>query len=234
MDKKSIHTEGTTKSVYNTQSENQIILEFKDSDTKFDGEKKAKFKNKGVLKNTISHILFEYLEGYNIPTHYKEKINDRQMLVKKLKMLPIYVIIRNVAAGSLCERFKIKKGSALKYPVIEYYLKDEKLNNPMILDSHAYAFEYATPEEMKFISRISSKINAVLKSFLERRKIKLVDYKLEFGRFKNTLYLADEITPDTCRLWDVSNGEPDDKYFNLENNNAEKSYIEICERIAGG
>lgn len=233
MKGKSIHRNGKTKCIYNTDVDEQVIIEFKDADSKFDGERKAKFKKKAVLKNTISNALFEFLEGYNIPTHFKRKLNDTQMLVKKLRMIPMFVVIRNVAAGTLSERFKIEKGTILKYPIIEYYLKDEKLDNPMILDSHAYAFEYATPEEMKFISRMTSKINAVLKSFLERREIKLVDYKLEFGRYKNILYLADEITPDTCRMWDISNGNLDDKYFNLENNKAAKSYQEICDRITG-
>ena len=233
MQGKSIHRNGKTKCIYNTDVDEQVIIEFKDVDSKFDGEKKAKFKNKAVLKNTISHTLFEFLEGYNIPTHYNRKLNDTQMLVRKLRMIPIFVVIRNVAAGTLSERFQIEKGTVLKYPVIEYYLKDAKLDNPMILDSHAYAFEYATPEEMRFISRMTSKINAVLKSFLERRQIKLIDYKLEFGRYKNILYLADEITPDTCRLWDISNGSLDDTYFSLENNKAEKSYQEICDRITG-
>lgn len=231
--KKSIHHNGKTKCIYDTEADDRVIVEFKDTETKFDGDKKAKFKNKALLKNTITHILFEYLEGYNIPTHYDKKINDTQMLVKKLKMIPIFLVIRNVAAGSLCDRFKIQKGNILKYPVIEYYLKDDKLNNPMILESHAYAFDYATPDEMKYISRITSKINAVLKSFLERRKLKLIDYKLEFGRYKNSLCLADEITPDTCRLWHISDGGLDDKYFNLENSKAEKSYKEICDRISG-
>ncbi len=233
MKGKSIHHDGKTKCIYNTDVEEQIIIEFKDADSKFDGEKKVKFKNKGILKNTISNILFEFLESYNIPTHYYRKINDNQMLVKKLRMIPIYVLIRNVAAGTLCNRFKIEKGTILKYPIIEYYLKDDKLNNPLILESHAYAFEYAAPEEMKYISRMTSKINAVLKSFLERRKIKLIDYKLEFGRYNNKLYLADEITPDTCRLWDISNENLDDKYFNLENNKAQQSYREICNRLIG-
>lgn len=233
MKVKSIHHDGKTKCIYNTDVEEQVIIEFKDTESEFDGEKKAKFKNKSILKNTINNILFEFLESYNIPTHYKRKIDDNQILVKKLRMIPICVLIRNVAAGTLCDRFKIEKGTILKYPIIEYYLKDDKLNNPMILESHAYAFEYAAPEEMKYISRMTSKINAVLKSFLERRKIKLIDYKLEFGRYKNNLYLADEITPDTCRLWDIANENLDDKYFNMENNKAEQSYQEICKRLTG-
>ena len=146
MTGKSIHRDGKTKCIYNTDIDEQVIIEFKDADSKFDGEKKAKFKNKAILKNTISNVLFEFLEGYNIPTHFNRKINETQMLAKKLRMIPIYVIIRNVAAGTLCERFKLEKGTILKYPVIEYYLKDEKLNYPMILESHAYAFEYAAPE----------------------------------------------------------------------------------------
>ena len=120
MQGKSIHRNGKTKCIYNTDVDEQVIIEFKDVDSKFDGEKKAKFKNKAVLKNTISHTLFEFLEGYNIPTHYNRKLNDTQMLVRKLRMIPIFVVIRNVAAGTLSERFQIEKGTVLKYPVIEY------------------------------------------------------------------------------------------------------------------
>lgn len=233
MTDKKIYIDGKTKRIYNTEREDQVILEFNDAEAQFDGEKKAKFKNKGELRSAISHVLFEYLEGYNIPTHYKSNINGNQMRVRKLKMIPLNVVIRNVAAGSLCERFNIEKGTSLKYPVSEYYLKDEALNYPLILESHAYAFGYATPDEMKHISRLSSKINAVLKSYMDRRRLKLVDYKLEFGRYKNYICLGDEITPDTSRIWEIENGSLNEKHFAFDNKKAEQSYKEIRDRIVG-
>jgi len=228
-----IQHDGKTKCIYSTDREDQVILEFKDSEAQFDGEKKAKFKNKGLLRSAISHTLFEYLESYNIPTHYNSKINGNQMRARNLKMIPLNVVIRNVAAGSLCKRFNIKKGTSLQYPVIEYYLKDETLNYPLIHESHAYAFGLATPDEMKHVSRLSSKINAVLKSFLDRRKLKLVDYNLEFGRYRNYICLGDEITPDTARIWEIENDSLNEKYFSFDNNKAQQSYSEIHDRIVG-
>ena len=233
MAERPVHIDGKTKRIYQADNEDQVIIEFKDAESDFDGEKKAKFKNKGALRNTISNIIFEYLEGYNIPTHFASVVSEIEMKARKLSMIPITVVVRNVAAGSLSERFKIEKGVQLKYPVLEYYLKDEKLDNPLILESHAYAFDYASPEEMKHISRLASKVNAVLKSFLERRRIKLVDYKLEFGRYKNIIMLGDEITPDTCRLWDIENGSIKDNYFLFDNSKAASSYQEIHDRIVG-
>lgn len=229
---KKLIKDGKTKRLFSAEREDQLIIEFKDVESVFDGDKKAKFKNKGALRNNISKAIFEYLGSYNIPTHFSEKVSDKEMRVRKLNMIPLIVIIRNVAAGSLCERFKVEEGAELKYPIIEYYLKNEELNNPLILESHAYAFGYATPDEMKHISRLASKINAVLKSYLERRKLKLIDYKLEFGRYQNQIYLGNEITPDTSRLWDMLEDDKLDKeHFSFENNKAEKSYQEISQRL---
>lgn len=232
MAEKVVLQDGKTKRIYETNKADQVILEFKDAESEFDGELKAKFKNKSVLKNNISEAIYEYLQGYNIPTHYKKRISEREMQVSKLEMIPIIVLVRNVAAGSLSKRFKVPKGNLLKYPVIEYYLKVNKLNNPMILESHAYAFEYATPDEMKHISRLALKVNAVMKAFFERRKLKLVDYQLEFGRTSKQILLGDEITPDTCRIWNI---EDDDSltqnHFSFENGRAQAAYKEIYERL---
>lgn len=226
--------EGSSKKVLSAEEDNSCILEFKDSEAKFDGEKKAKFKSKSNLRVKLSGLVFEYLEGYNIPNHWDEQLSEKQVKVKKLDMLPIRVIIRNVAAGTLCDRFALEPGTPLKYPVLEYYLIDNDLGSPLISESHAYAFGYATPEEMKHISRLSSKVNAVLKAFFERRKLKLVDYQLEFGRFQNQIYLGDEITPDNARLWHIDeDGSFKPNHFRFGNSSAEKSYNEILERLIG-
>ncbi len=226
--------EGSTKKVLQAETDNQVVLEFKDSKTNFDGEKRAEFKGKGAVRLALTKVVFEYLESYNIPTHWGKVIGPEQVQVKKMDMLPIRVLIRNIAAGSLCERFNIKAGMPLKYPVLEYYLKDEVLGNPMISESHAYAFDRCSPDEMKHISRLSSKVNAVLKAFMERRKLKLVDYTLEFGRSQKQIYLADEITPDNARLWYIDEGGTlKQNHFRLANSKAEESFREILERLTG-
>lgn len=231
---KTVIFDGSSKKLLKCDREDQIVLEFLDGESVFDNEKKAKFKKKGVLRKSITEAVFSFLDSYNIPNHFIKAENERGLRVRKLDMIPMAVVIRNVASGNLCRRFKIKEGMALKYPVIEYYLKDDELNNPFIAESHAYAFEYAAPEEMKHIARLASKVNAVLKSFLERRKLKLISYKLEFGRWLNQIYLGDEISPDTSNLWhiDEDNGL-DKKYYNFENNGANEAYNEIYQRILG-
>ena len=226
--------EGSSKKVLQAETDNQVVLEFKDSKTQFDGEKRAEFKGKGAMRLSLTKIIFEYLESYNIPTHWGKILGENTVRVKKLDMLPIHVLIRNIAAGSLCERFNIKVGTPLKYPVLEYYLKDKSLGNPMISESHAYAFDRCSPDEMKHISRLSSKVNAVLKAFMERRKLKLVDYTLEFGRSQNQIFLADEISPDNARLWHIEeDGTLKQNYFRLTNNKAEESFREILHHLSG-
>lgn len=223
---------GSTKKVFSTEKDNQVVLEFVDSETRFDGDKLAKFAKKGEIRTALSKLIFEYLESYNIPTHWESSVDENRIKVKKLDMLPIKVMIRNIAAGSLCERFQIEKGTPLQYPVLEYYLKNTGLQNPIISESHAYAFGHATPEEMKHISRLSSKVNAVLKAYMERRKLKLVDYELEFGRYQNQIYLGDEITPDNARFWSINEkGGVVPNEFRFSNSKAEESYREILKRM---
>ena len=234
MADKQVIYNGNTKKLLNADSENHLVLEFKDSESVFDGEKKAKFKKKGASRLAITQAIFEYLDSYNIPTHWDSVVSDTMIRVKNLQMLPLKVLIRNIAAGTLCERFNLEAGTPLKYPILEYYLKDKKLEDPIISESHAYAFGHCTPEEMKHISRLSSKVNAVLKAFMERRKLKLVDYQLEFGRSQKQLFLADEITPDNARLWHIDEtGNLKPNYFRFANSKAESSYNEILERLTG-
>ena len=226
--------EGSTKKVLQAETDNQVVLKFKDSKTQFDGEKRAEFKGKGEVRLALTKVVFEYLESYNIPTHWGKIIGKDQVQVKKMEMLPIRVLIRNIAAGTLCERFNIKAGTPLKYPVLEFYLKDKALGNPMISESHAYAFDRCTPDEMKHISRLSSKVNAVLKAFMERRRLKLVDYTLEFGRAQNQIYLADEISPDNARLWYIDeSGTMKQNHFRLANSKAKESFREILTHLTG-
>ncbi len=228
MTDRQIIYDGRTKQVLQADNNDVVILKFKDSEAQYEGEKRAKFKAKGAMRLTLSNVIFEYLNSYNIPTHWDTAINDTEARVKKLDMVPISVHIRNIAAGTICERFHLEPGTALKYPVLEYYLKNADLGHPMISESHAYAFGYATPEEMKHISRLSSKVNAVLKAYMDRRKLKLVDYRLEFGRSKGQIILGDEISPDNVRLWSVdASGSFKPNHFNFENSKAAKSYKEI-------
>ena len=232
MAEKKLHLKGKTKQFFLGDREGLLILQFGDESTSFDGEVKSKFKDKSVYKSDISETIFEYLHSYNIPTHFSKKYAANQLQVKKLEMIPIIIVIRNIAAGSLCKRFKVKEGMLLKYPVIEYYLKTDKKEPIFMHESHAYAFDYATPEEMKHISRLALKINAVLKSFFERRNLRLVDYQLEFGRYQSQIYLGDEITPDTSRIWPIDNGDLQmKKRYSFKNGAAEASYKEIHERL---
>ena len=233
MAEKKLLLKGKTKLFYLSDRDDHLIMKFNDETTSFDGEVKSKFKDKSAYKSDICEAIFEYLHSYNIPTHFYKKRAGNELQVKKLEMIPIEIIIRNIAAGSLCKRFKVKEGLLLKFPIIEYYLKSDKDKPLLIHESHAYAFDYATPEEMKHISRLALKINAVLKSFFERRNLKLVDYQLEFGRQQNQIYLGDEITPDTARIWpvDEENGKHSTKRYRFENGAAKASYKEIHDRL---
>jgi len=232
-EKKLLH-KGTTKRIFASDDEQHVILQFNDVKSEFDGEIKSGFENKGKLRSAITAAIFEYLASYNIPTHLIRQAGENEIEVKKLTMIPVKVIVRNYAAGTLCARFSLAEGAELKYPILEYYLKDKKLNYPLITESHAYAFEYTTPEEMKHIARMASKVNAVLKAYLDRRKLKLIDYQLEFGRFEKQIYLGDEITPDTGRLWNIlENGELDTKSLSYSSNKARSSYMEIHKRLLG-
>ena len=234
MEKKELLYEGKAKKLYLTDNPDQLIQEFKDDATAFDGKKKGKIKGKGAINCQISSFLFKYLDSYHVPNHFIEKISDNEMLVKRVEIIPIEVVMRNIASGSLTKRFGIKEGKVLEYPILEHYLKDDKRHDPFINEHHAYAFNYATPDEMKTIERISSKVNAILKSFFQRRGIKLVDFKLEFGRFKGKILLADEISPDTCRFWDAETNKKLDKdRFRQDLGEIEEAYQEILNRVCG-
>lgn len=225
--------EGKAKIVYETDNEDIYIQEFKDDATAFDGTKKGKIKSKGMVNNQVSSHLFSYLESYHIPTHYLGPYADNAMIIQRLKMVPVEVVMRNIATGSLVKRYGVEDGKDLEYPILEFYLKDDEKHDPLINEDHILAFGHATDEEIKLMKRYTQKINAVLKSFFHRRNLLLVDFKLEFGRNKNgKLRLGDEISPDTCRFWDLETREKLDKdRFRFDLGNVEEAYQEVQSRV---
>jgi phosphoribosylaminoimidazole-succinocarboxamide synthase len=212
MEKRELIYEGRAKKLYQTERPELIVQEFSDDASFFDGKKKAKVKNKGALNNQISSYLFEYLEGYHIPTHFVQQLSECEMLVKRLEIIPFEVVARNTASGSLSASYGLKDGIDLPHAILEHYLKGDHLPRPLLNEYHVLAMGLATPEELKLVNRMASKVNVVLKSFFERRSLKLVDFTLEFGRQSGKILLGDEISPDTCRLWDTKTG----KKFDVE------------------
>lgn len=225
--------EGKAKIVHETDNEEFLIQEFKDDATAFNGQKKGKIKNKGKYNNQISAHLFQYLESYHIPTHFVSLLSENAMVIKSLDMIPLEVVMRNIATGSYVKRNNVKDGTKLEEPVLELFLKDDAKNDPMISQEDVLADELASEEELNQIKRYTQKINAVLKAFFKRRNMLLVDFKLEFGRGKSgKVKLGDEISPDTCRFWDAESGEKMDKdRFRLDLGNVEEAYSEVHSRI---
>jgi len=222
--------EGKSKKLYETDDPEEIILEFKDEIVTRKGEIKGVLKGKGIINNQISEYLLEYLSGFHIATHFVKKISNRDMLIKQLEMIPVEIVVRNIAAGEFCNRYGLVKGKELDFPIIEYFLKGNK--NPMINTTHILSFGYAKLDEIRTIERLSSKINAVLKSFFMRRQFKLIDFKLEFGRFKNKLLIGDEISLDTCRLLDEKFWDGNQKSIIFsDEGDLDKVYEEIKNRI---
>lgn len=232
MEQKEMLYEGKAKKVYLTDDSRYLLLEFKDDLSAFDGAKKSKFERKGEINNQISAFLFEYLESFHISTQFVQAVSANSMLVKKLKMIPVEFVVRNIATGSLCKRYPVEDGKILDYPIQELFLKDDSRHDPLMNETHAYAFGLCTPDQMRAMSRIGSKVNAVLKSFFDRRGLILVDFKLEFGVYENDIYVGDEISGDTCRIWDKKTMEKLDKdRFRHDLGGIEKSYEELMNRI---
>jgi len=204
--------EGKAKQVYSTEKENEFIVYFKDDATAFNGEKKAKILSKGILNNKISTIMFEMLHKEQIETHFIKNLSEREMLVKKVEILPLEVIVRNITAGSFCKRVGIEEGIVLDEPIFEICYKNDDYGDPILNDDHAVAMKLATREELQFLRNETLKINELMKEFFLKMNLKLVDFKLEFGKDSDgNIILADEISPDTCRLWDVDTNEKLDK-----------------------
>jgi phosphoribosylaminoimidazole-succinocarboxamide synthase len=232
--------EGKAKKVYATEAkspdgEELVIIHYKDDATAFNGEKKGQIEDKGIMNNKIASGLFALLEQSGVPTHFVEKISDRDMACKKVKIIPLEVITRNVAAGSMAKRLGLEEGSPLKTTVFELSYKDDALGDPLINDYHAVAIGASTFEELKEILSLTGRVNEVLSAFFLKRGIKLIDFKLEFGRTSSgKLVLADEISPDTCRFWDAKTNEKLDKdRFRRDLGNVKEAYIEILNRIGG-
>ena len=224
--------EGKAKILYETDKPDLVIQEFKDDATAFDATKRGTIKDKGVINNEISSALFQLLESKGIPTHFVKKLSDREMLVKKLEIILVEVTIRNISAGGLSKALGIEEGIVLKSPVLEYHYKSDALHDPLINDYHIEMLGLATQKEMKKIKDYSFSINEILKDFFNKVDLKLVDFKLEFGRHKGRILLGDEISPDTCRLWDKKTNEKLDKdRFRRDLGKIEEAYQEVLKRI---
>ncbi|MHB8926167.1 MAG: phosphoribosylaminoimidazolesuccinocarboxamide synthase [Bacillota bacterium] len=239
MDKTNRLYEGKAKIVYETTDPDLLIVEYKDSATAFDGKKKGIIENKGVYNNRMSTVFFEYLEGRGLKTHYVKTLSDREMLVKRLKILPIEVVVRNIAAGSLAKRLGLEEGTPLRSTVLEFYYKSDALGDPMINEDHIRAAGLAEPEQVREVERQALAINGYLGEFLAPRNIDLIDFKLEFGTHHGQVLLGDEISPDTCRFWDRTTKEKLDKdRFRRDLGGAEEAYQEVLRRVttigAGG
>ena len=226
--------EGKAKKIYSTDKKDEVIVYYKDDATAFNGIKKAQIENKGILNNSITSMLFELLEKKGVRTHFIKKIDDRQQLCKKVEIVPLEVIVRNVAAGSMAKRYGIAEGTKLKTTVLELSYKNDELGDPLINDYHAVAMGLTTFEELLEIYDLASEVNDILRELFLKQDINLIDFKLEFGRFNGEILLADEISPDTCRFWDVKTGEELDKdRFRRDLGNVTEAYVEILSRITG-
>ena len=227
--------EGKAKKVYATENEDYVIVSYKDDATAFDGLKKGTIVGKGVVNNRMSNYLMQLLEKEGVKTHFVEELNDRETVVKKVSIVPLEVIIRNISAGSFAKRFGVEEGIVFEEPTIEFSYKNDDLHDPLMNAYHAIALKLATKDEINLIKTMAFKINEVLKAYFLKLGVKLVDFKLEFGRLKDgTIVLADEISPDTCRFWDAKTNEKLDKdRFRRDLGNVEDAYKEMMKRVFG-
>lgn len=224
--------EGKAKKVYLTDDPDVLIVDYKDDATAFNGEKKGTIVGKGAINNRMSNYLFKQLEKEGIPTHLIEELSDRETAVKKVSIVPLEVIVRNVAAGSFSKRLGVPEGTEFTEPTIEFSYKNDELGDPLINEYFARALNLASWDEIETIKKYAFKINEVLKEFFLVAELRLIDFKIEFGRYHGTIILADEISPDTCRLWDVHTNEKLDKdRFRRDLGNVEEAYQEVMKRI---
>ncbi len=233
MEKQEMLYEGKAKQVYSTEKKDEIIMHYKDDATAFNGIKKAQIGNKGVLNNEISNIIFNYLIENGIPTHFIKKLNDRDQLCKKVTIFPLEVIVRNTIAGSMAKRLDIKEGTKISNTVYELCYKNDKLGDPLINEHHAVALNIATYDELKTIYDLTMKINELLKKLFKSIDINLVDFKIEFGKtMDGKIVLADEISPDTARLWNIADDTKLDKdRFRRDLGKVVEAYEEILKRL---
>ena len=234
MTKKEQLYEGKAKKVFATDDPEFLIVSYKDDATAFNGRKKGTIASKGVINNRMSNLLMQHLEKAGIPTHFVEELSDRETLVKKVSIVPLEVIIRNIAAGSFSKRYGVDEGFVFETPTIEFSYKNDELGDPLMDEYHAVAMKLATKEEIETIKKYAFGVNEQLKAIWSECGVILVDFKLEFGRLSDgTIVLADEISPDTCRLWDIETGEKLDKdRFRRDLGGVEAAYAEVMKRLS--
>lgn len=225
--------EGKAKKVFKTDDPELFIVDYKDDATAFNGLKKGTITGKGVINNKMSNFLMKIIETKGVPTHFVEELSDRETLVKKVTIVPLEVIVRNITAGSFAKRYGVEEGIVFKKPTVEFSYKNDDLGDPLLSESHAIALELVTEEELKLIADYALKVNEILKEFWAARNVTLVDFKIEFGKTSDgTIILADEISPDTCRLWDSETNEKLDKdRFRRDLGGVEEAYEEVMKRL---
>ncbi|MEK3980254.1 phosphoribosylaminoimidazolesuccinocarboxamide synthase [Psychrobacillus sp. FSL K6-2836] len=235
MEKGRLLYEGKAKQLFETEDENILFVSYKDSATAFNGEKKENIDGKGILNNKITTILFEQLKSKGIESHFVEKISDNEQLVRKVDIIPLEVVVRNIAAGSLSKRLGMEEGTPLKYTIVEFYYKDDELGDPLLTNAHIELLALATPEEIETLQSQALEINQVLQPIFKEIGVTLVDFKLEFGKTANgEILLADEISPDTCRLWDdKTNNKLDKDVFRRNLGSLTEVYEIILSRLGG-
>ena len=234
MEKKELLYEGKAKKVYTTEDPDVLIVDYKDDATAFNGKKKGTISGKGVINNKMSNFMCRLIEKEGIETHYVEELSDRETAVKKVEIVPLEVIIRNKAAGSMAKRLGLAEGTELRCPVFELSYKNDDLDDPMINDSHAIACGFATKEEIDDIRAKALKINDIMVAYFKTKNVDLIDFKLEFGRYHGRIILADEISPDTCRFWDVkTHAHLDKDLFRRDLGGEEEAYREVMHRLLG-
>ena len=235
MEKKEQLYEGKAKKVFATADADKVIVSYKDDATAFNGLKKGTIEGKGVINNKMSNFLMQILEKEGVKTHFVEELSDRETVVKKVSIVPLEVIIRNISAGSFAKRYGVQEGVVFAQPTIEFSYKNDDLGDPLLNDYHALALQLATKDEIELIKSMAFKINEVLKAYFAKLNVTLVDFKLEFGKTSDgTIVLADEISPDTCRFWDSTTGEKLDKdRFRRDLGGVEGAYQEMMRRLMG-
>jgi phosphoribosylaminoimidazole-succinocarboxamide synthase len=232
MEKKTMLYEGKAKKVYDTDDKNCYWVEYKDDATAFNGIKKGTITDKGIINNKMSAMMFQYLEKNGVNTHFVQQVNDREQIVRRLAMIPLEIVVRNIVAGSLSKRVGKDEGYVLASPVFELYYKDDSLGDPMVNETHAVALGWATLEQINAMKEIALRVNELMTKVVAQAGIDLVDYKLEFGVYNGKVMLGDEISPDTCRFWDKDTQEKLDKdRFRRDLGKVEEAYEEVYSRI---
>ena len=230
--KREMFYEGKAKKLYTTSDPDLVIQYFKDDATAFNAKKRGTIEDKGVMNNRMSELFFTLLERARVRTHFVRRLDDREMLCKRLDIVPVETVVRNIVAGSMAKRLGREEGESLKQPVVEYYYKSDPLDDPLIYPEHAIEFGWATASEIEQIKSLALKVNEVLKRFLDERGVLLVDFKLEFGRHRGEILLGDEICPDTCRFWDKQTRQKLDKdRFRRDLGGVEEAYHEMLRRV---